>query len=56
MTGRTHKPIRERTFAAENKPLRPAIAADVLFNVGEVLAGVIYTIAYRVATGHMPPA
>jgi len=27
-----------------------------MFNVGAFLAAVIYTIAYRVATGHMPSA
>lgn len=35
--------------------LRPAVAAHMMFNVGGFLAGVIYTIAYRVATGHLPP-
>lgn len=43
------------TARARTGSLRPAIFAHVLFNVGGVLAGVIYTIAYRVATGHMPP-
>ena len=45
---------------AEARPrtgsLRPAIAAHVLFNGGGFVGGVIYTIAYRVATGHLPPA
>ena len=41
---------------ARTGSLRPAIAAHVMFNVGAFLAGVIYTIAYRVATGHMPSA
>lgn len=40
---------------ARTGSLRPAIAAHVMFNVGALLAGVIYTIAYRVATGHLPP-
>jgi membrane protease YdiL (CAAX protease family) len=40
---------------ARTGSLRPAIAAHVMFNVGGFLAGVIYTIAFRVATGHMPP-
>ena len=44
------------TARARTGSLRPAIAAHMLFNVGGVLAGVIYTIAYRVATGHLPPA
>lgn len=35
--------------------LRPAIAAHMMFNIGGFLAGVIYTIAYRIATGHLPP-
>jgi membrane protease YdiL (CAAX protease family) len=43
------------TARARTGSLRPAIFAHVLFNVGGVLAGVIYTIAYRVATGQMPP-
>ena len=40
---------------ARTGSLRPAIAAHMMFNVGGFLAGVIYTIAYRVATGHLPP-
>ncbi len=44
------------TARARTGSLRPAIAAHVMFNVGAFLAGVIYTIAYRVATGHFPPA
>ncbi len=43
------------TARARTGSLRPAIAAHVMFNVGGFLAGVIYTIAYRVATGQMPP-
>ena len=39
---------------ARTGSLRPAIAAHMMFNVGGFLAGVIYTIAYRVATGHLP--
>jgi membrane protease YdiL (CAAX protease family) len=42
------------TARARTGSLRPAIAAHVLFNVGGLLAGVVYTVAYRVATGHMP--
>jgi membrane protease YdiL (CAAX protease family) len=42
------------TARARTGSLRPAIAAHVMFNVGAFLAGVAYTIAYRVATGHMP--
>lgn len=42
------------TARARTGSLRPAVAAHVLFNVGGVLAGVIYVIAYRVATGHLP--
>jgi Type II CAAX prenyl endopeptidase Rce1-like len=42
------------TARAQTGSLRPALAAHVLFNVGGFLAGVIYTIAYRVATGHLP--
>ncbi len=42
------------TARARTGSLRPAIAAHVMFNVGGFLAGVIYTITYRVATGHMP--
>lgn len=40
---------------ARTGSLRPAIAAHVMFNVGGVVAGVIYTIAYRIVTGHLPP-
>lgn len=39
---------------ARTGSLIPALAAHVMFNVGGFLGGVIYTIAYRVATGHMP--
>jgi membrane protease YdiL (CAAX protease family) len=42
------------TARARTGSLRPAIAAHVMFNVGGVLAGVIYAIAYRIATGHLP--
>lgn len=42
------------TARARTGSLRPAIAAHVLFNVGAVLAGVIYTIIYRGATGQLP--
>jgi membrane protease YdiL (CAAX protease family) len=42
------------TVRARTGSLRPAIAAHVMFNVGGFVAGVIYTIAYRVATGHLP--
>jgi membrane protease YdiL (CAAX protease family) len=42
------------TARARTGSLRPAIAAHVMFNVGGFLAGVIYAIAYRVATGHLP--
>jgi membrane protease YdiL (CAAX protease family) len=44
------------TARARTGSLRPAIAAHMMFNVGGVLAGVIYAIAYRVATGHLPSA
>jgi membrane protease YdiL (CAAX protease family) len=44
------------TARARTGSLRPAIFAHMLFNVGGVLAGVIYTIIYRVATGQMPPS
>jgi membrane protease YdiL (CAAX protease family) len=40
---------------ARTGSLRPAILAHLLFNVGGVLGGIIYTIGYRVATGQMPP-
>lgn len=43
------------TARARTGSLRPAIFAHVLFNLGGVLAGVIYTIAYHIATGQMPP-
>lgn len=39
---------------ARTGSLRPAIAAHVMFNIGGFLAGVIYTIAYRIATGQVP--
>ena len=39
---------------ARTGSLRPAILAHMMFNVGGFLAGVIYTIAYRVVTGHLP--
>jgi membrane protease YdiL (CAAX protease family) len=42
------------TARARTGSVRPAIAAHVMFNVGGFLAGVIYSIAYRVATGHLP--
>ena len=42
------------TARARTGSLRPAIAAHMMFNVGGFLAGVIYTIAYRIATGHLP--
>jgi hypothetical protein len=44
------------TARARTASLRPAIAAHVMFNVGGLLGGVIYTIAYRILTGHLPPA
>ena len=44
------------TARARTGSLRPAIAPHVMFNVGGFLAGVIYTIGYRVATGHLPSA
>ena len=34
--------------------LRPAIAAHVLFNVGGVVAGVIYAVMHLIATGRPP--
>lgn len=43
------------TARARTGSLLPTIAAHVMFNVGGLLAGVIYTIGYRVTTGHMPP-
>jgi membrane protease YdiL (CAAX protease family) len=43
------------TARARTASLRPAIAAHVLFNVGGLVGGVIYTIAYRILTGHLPP-
>jgi membrane protease YdiL (CAAX protease family) len=42
------------TARARTGSLRPAVFAHVLFNVGGLVAGVIYTIAYRIATGHLP--
>jgi membrane protease YdiL (CAAX protease family) len=44
------------TARARTASLRPAIAAHVMFNVGGLVGGVIYTIAYRILTGHRPPA
>ena len=44
------------TARARTGSLRPAIAAHVMFNVGGLLGGVVYTIAYRIVTGHLPPA
>jgi uncharacterized protein len=44
------------TARARTGSLRPAIAAHVMFNVGGILGGMIYTIGYRLATGHMPSA
>ncbi len=41
---------------AQTGSLRPAIAAHMLFNVGGFVGGVIYSIAFRIATGHLPPA
>lgn len=39
---------------ARTGSLRPAIAAHMMFNIGGFLAGVIYTITYRIVTGHLP--
>ncbi|MFN0130759.1 MAG: lysostaphin resistance A-like protein [Verrucomicrobiales bacterium] len=39
---------------ARTGSLIPALGAHVMFNVGGFLAGFIYVITYRVATGHMP--
>jgi membrane protease YdiL (CAAX protease family) len=44
------------TARARTGSLRPAVFAHVLFNFGGILAGVIYTITYRIATGQMPPS
>jgi hypothetical protein len=44
------------TARARTVSLRPAIAAHVMFNVGGLVGGVIYVIAYRILTGHLPPA
>jgi membrane protease YdiL (CAAX protease family) len=44
------------TARARTGSLRPAIAAHVTFNVGGFFGGVIYCIAYSVATGHIPSA
>jgi membrane protease YdiL (CAAX protease family) len=43
------------TARARTVSLRPAIAAHVMFNVGGLVGGVIYVIAYRILTGHLPP-
>jgi membrane protease YdiL (CAAX protease family) len=43
------------TARARTGSLRPAIFAHMMFNIGGLVAGVIYTIAYRVATGQLPP-
>jgi hypothetical protein len=42
------------TARARTDSLRPAVAAHVMFNVGGFLGGVVYALAYRVATGHLP--
>ena len=42
------------TARARTGSLRPAVAAHVMFNIGGFLAGVVYTIAYRVVTGRFP--
>ncbi|HZL89537.1 MAG TPA: CPBP family intramembrane glutamic endopeptidase, partial [Pirellulaceae bacterium] len=42
------------TARARTGSLRPAVAAHVMFNIGGFLAGVVYTIAYRVVTGRLP--
>jgi membrane protease YdiL (CAAX protease family) len=34
--------------------LAPAIGAHIGFNVGGLLGGVVYTIGYRITTGHLP--
>lgn len=39
---------------ARTGSLIPALAAHVLFNAGGLLGGVLYVIAYRISTGHMP--
>jgi len=39
---------------ARTGSLRPAIAAHVLFNVGGVVAGVIYAVVHLIATGRPP--
>jgi hypothetical protein len=35
--------------------LAPAVVAHIAFNVGGAVGGVIFVIAYRLATGHVPP-
>jgi membrane protease YdiL (CAAX protease family) len=35
--------------------LFPAIAGHVAFNVGGMLGGILYTVGFRLATGHLPP-
>lgn len=42
------------TARARTGSLLPAIAAHMMFNVGGFLAGMIYTIGFRIATGHLP--
>jgi len=39
---------------ARTGSLFPALAAHVMFNVGGFLGGLVYTIAHRITTGHMP--
>jgi membrane protease YdiL (CAAX protease family) len=42
------------TARARTGSILPAIGAHALFNVGGFVAGVIYTVVYRITTGHMP--
>ena len=35
--------------------IAPAVAAHIGFNVGGATGGVLFVIAYRIATGHLPP-
>ncbi len=59
---RKHEPLnrlnRSRKHVAARRRIRshrPAIAANIAFDVGGSVSGVIYAIACRVATGYLPP-
>lgn len=39
----------------ESGSIVPAFVRHAGFNIGGLLGGIVYTIGYRLSTGHMPP-